>query len=75
MPTTTLSGKLKITYNYGREADKRRRDLMNYEKPLTDFLVKNGVMHDDSQIEHAELRWDDSVPAGMVDITVQQMEG
>lgn len=42
------------------EIDKRSRcDLGNHEKPLTDLLVKMGVLKDDSQqyVNEITLRW------------------
>ncbi len=46
----TLKNALKIEYNF-YFPDRRRRDICNYEKTLTDTLVDYGIMEDDSQIE------------------------
>lgn len=35
--------------------DKRIRDISNYEKCIGDFLTQNGVIKDDSLIDHLEL--------------------
>lgn len=50
----TLTGRLKAIYRY-EFADERKRDLANFEKALTDFLVSNEVMLDDSQIDEMVL--------------------
>ncbi len=37
--------------------DARRRDLANIEKPLSDLLVKLGVIEDDHLLQRLEMRW------------------
>ena len=52
-----IKGEVKVIYEYGRPADKRRRDVTNYEKAVSDALVENGVFKDDSQIVECTVRW------------------
>lgn len=72
-PLIRCKGKVRIVYVYGQEHDRRRRDLMNFEKGLTDLLVKAGVMEDDSLIVEALLRWSASVPPGQVMVDVSEV--
>tara|TARA_R110000803_G_scaffold164245_1_gene227969 strand:+ start:925 stop:1281 length:357 start_codon:yes stop_codon:yes gene_type:complete len=53
-----IKGKVKALYEFGRP-DKRRRDVANYEKAVSDILVTAGVIEDDSLIEEITLRWAD----------------
>ena len=49
-----LYGRIKANYDFFF-ADKRKRDLANFEKGITDFLVKKGVIEDDSMIDDLRL--------------------
>lgn len=51
---TQLTGRIDARYEFAFP-DKRRRDIANFEKGITDFLVSRGVMEDDSQIDRLEL--------------------
>lgn len=51
----TMSGRIAVEYQC--ERPNRRRDLGNIEKPLSDLLVKQGVIRDDSDIERIVLTW------------------
>lgn len=51
-----LTGEVKALYEFGRP-DKRRRDLGNLEKSVSDCLVKFGVIEDDSHIIDLRLCW------------------
>ncbi len=62
-----------IDYAVGRP-DKRKRDVANLEKALSDLLVSQGVLVDDSQINDNRQRWADDVEAGMVRCTVESVE-
>ena len=42
--------------------DKRRRDLGNLEKAVSDILVSQNIIEDDSLCEWLEVRWVDSGP-------------
>lgn len=39
--------------------DKRRRDVFNLEKPVSDLLVKHGILADDSLIRKGTVQWGD----------------
>lgn len=53
----------------------RKRDLGNMEKAVSDLLVKHGIMADDNSdvLQEIFLRFDPSVPAGMVRGEVRQI--
>jgi crossover junction endodeoxyribonuclease RusA len=42
--------------------DRRARDLGNLEKPVSDLLVKCGVVRDDSDAQEIRLAWADCEP-------------
>jgi crossover junction endodeoxyribonuclease RusA len=63
-----------VVYEYGRK-DKRRSDLANREKALSDLLQKMAVITDDCEIVDMHLRWADDVEPGMVKISVKTHEG
>jgi crossover junction endodeoxyribonuclease RusA len=63
-------GKVKVLYEFGRP-DKRRRDVANYEKAVSDILVAGGLIEDDSMIEEITLRWAD---VEGVEITIEAIE-
>lgn len=67
VPITT--GKIRVTYEVGRK-DKRRRDLGNNEKALSDLLTLAGVIEDDSLIDELRLVWR---VGGDVLVTVESM--
>ena len=66
-----VGGRVKVLYEFGRP-DKRRRDVANYEKAVSDLLVSAGIIEDDSLIEEMTLRWAD---VEGVEITITQLEG
>src|SRR5947209_6200972 len=41
---------VQVTYSFTRP-DKRPRDVFNYEKAVSDFLVKHSILADDALIE------------------------
>ena len=51
-----IIGKYKISIQ-AKRPDKRRRDLDNLLKPLSDLLVSVGVIEDDSDCEMISARW------------------
>lgn len=51
-----ISGPYKLTALAVRP-DKRRRDLGNLEKPLSDLLVEIGVIDDDRYADMISFRW------------------
>jgi len=64
-----IKGTVNVTYEVGRFPDKRRRDVGNYEKALSDALVANGIIEDDSLIEWISIGWVDGVEG--VRVTVE----
>lgn len=59
-----------VTYRIGLFSDKRRRDLCNREKALSDFLVAEGVLEDDCLIHRLVMEWADDVPEGLVEVII-----
>lgn len=53
-PKPGMAGRLYAEYRYSFP-DKRRRDIANFEKAVTDFLKEYGVFEDDSQIDELKL--------------------
>ena len=49
-----LTGRLTVEYRYGFP-DKRKRDIANFEKALSDFLETAGVYENDCQIDEMKL--------------------
>jgi len=65
-----ISGRYKITI-LANPPDKRRRDLGNLEKVVSDFLQTIAVIEDDSMASRIELEWDtEAAPSGSVLVTV-----
>lgn len=52
-----ISGRYHL-YVSAQRPDKRKRDLGNIEKPLSDILVAHNVIEDDSLADIITLRWD-----------------
>lgn len=53
-----------------KRPDKRRRDLGNLEKAVSDLLVECGVIQDDSLCERITLTWDHGIKADCVVIVI-----
>lgn len=53
--------------------DKRQRDLANYEKCVSDFLVMHGIVKDDQFCERLVMTWGVGLPAPCV-VIVQTHE-
>lgn len=51
---------------------KRARDIDNILKPLSDAVVKAGVVEDDSLAESVSARWDDDLGGKAVVIIIQE---
>ena len=49
-PGEPMTGRLWAEYRYSFK-DKRKRDIANFEKAISDFLNEIGVFEDDSQID------------------------
>lgn len=45
-----ITGRIRAHYVF-HFADKRRRDIANFEKAITDFIVDHGAIEDDSTID------------------------
>lgn len=54
VPKETILGNIEVEYNF-YFPDKRRRDVANFEKCLTDTLVEYAVIGDDSCIQKMKL--------------------
>lgn len=54
---------------------KRARDIDNIIKPISDALVKAGVVSDDSLAESVSAKWVDDLGGSAVIVVVQDMEG
>ena len=52
-------GQVSVEYNI-KKPDRRKRDLGNLEKALSDCLVRNGLIEDDSLISEIRLHWADA---------------
>lgn len=48
--------------------DRRRRDIGNLEKPVSDILERAGVIEDDCKAERIEITKQDCVKGGMVKV-------
>jgi Holliday junction resolvase RusA-like endonuclease len=66
-----LAGEVRAVYQYGRPS-KRRMDVCNREKGVSDVLQAWGILRDDSQIVDIRLAWSDDVPPGMVRVTLEE---
>lgn len=64
-----VDGPYNITIECDRP-DRRRRDLGNLEKPVSDLLVSAGVIADDSNAQSITLRWSDKPPAKSATVSV-----
>lgn len=68
-----LAGKVKFTAEF-YPPDSRRRDLDNVLKCTLDALVHAGLMEDDSQIKHLDVRMGEPVPPeGLVYIRLEEI--
>lgn len=52
-----IEGPVRVTYTVEPFPDKRRRDLENLVKALSDALVANGIIEDDSKIIDSRILW------------------
>lgn len=57
-------------YRHGEFPDKRVRDAENYSKALSDMLVGEGVLEDDSLIRLIIGEWADDVEPGMTEVVI-----
>lgn len=59
-----------VEYAFGRK-DRRRSDLLNREKALSDLLQSSFVITNDCEIHDARLYWASDVEPGQVRVTVR----
>lgn len=50
-----------MTYSF-TPPDNRRRAVFNYEKAVSDLLVKHGIIADDSDIRRGTVEWIEGSP-------------
>jgi crossover junction endodeoxyribonuclease RusA len=62
-------GPIAVEYQIERPNDRRRRDVANLEKALSDVLVAAGAIEDDSLIERVTIGWADGVSGVRVTVT------
>lgn len=67
-PLPQIKGPVRIHMKFGRP-DKRRRDLGNLEKAISDLLVTFQIIEDDCKIEKLILEWSPDVVGARVEIT------
>lgn len=69
-----VDGPVKARYEFCF-GDARRRDIANFEKGVTDFLVSKGIIKDDSLIDHLILKRGPKDKAHIVNITIERAGG
>ena len=69
IPREQIDGEIEVEYNF-YFPDKRKRDIANLEKALTDSLVHYGVIQDDSMIQRLVLEkyYDKGKPYTIIEI-------
>lgn len=69
-----IKGQVVLSYALGEILDGRRRDVGNYEKGVTDLLVKHGVIEADDHriVREIKLRWSREVTG--VEITISEAQ-
>ena len=60
-----IAGRVDVEYSVPRN---NRRDLGNFEKALSDLLVKQGIIEDDRKIERIVMRWLDNGERAHIDV-------
>lgn len=65
-----FEGPIEVHYRVHPFQDKRRRDLENYVKALSDQLTRLNIIEDDSQIIRSTIEW--GLASGGVRIVVQE---
>lgn len=56
LPESPIADRFSLHY-YLVKPDNRKRDLANFEKALTDSLVKHRIIKDDSQMNKLVMQW------------------
>jgi crossover junction endodeoxyribonuclease RusA len=67
-----IKGRLEVTYSVN-PPDRRKRDLGNLEKAVSDALHKCGVIEDDSQIDALHILRGPVVKGGKLNVMVSQL--
>lgn len=68
-----LFGRLAVIYD-AYPPDRRRRDIGNLEKPLTDALMHAGLFDDDEQIDDLHIRRRPMHPGGRIIVRAWRIE-
>lgn len=68
-----MTGKVCLTIR-AVKPDKRKRDIMNLEKAITDLLVDMGIIEDDSLVQSGFMEWVSSDLAGVSVTIVKYIE-
>lgn len=68
-----LAGRLGVTLAIN-PPDRRRRDICNLEKIVSDSLTKAQVWNDDSQIDDMHITRDEILAGGRVVVTIRELE-
>lgn len=66
-PVPSFDAPVELTLKLGRP-DRRRRDLANYEKAVSDLLVEHKILTDDSLIHKLTMLWANDVHGVQVEI-------
>ena len=67
-----LKGRLEVTYSVN-PPDRRRRDIGNLEKAVSDALHKCGVIEDDSQIDELHILRREPVKGGRLSVRIREL--
>ena len=59
-PVPTIRGEINVIYTFGRPS-KRKMDVFNREKAVSDFLKTQKVIEDDSLIQRGTVQWGDVI--------------
>lgn len=70
----SIKGQVILSYVFGEIFDGRKRDVGNYEKGVTDLLVKHGVIEADDHriVREIKLRWSREMTG--VEITISEAQ-
>lgn len=56
-----ITGRVRMSYAFGRPKGKRKADLSNLVKAIEDLLVLLGIIEDDSLVEAFDCEWRDGL--------------
>lgn len=66
-----VPGHIAVTYRIPWPTDKRRRDIGNLEKAISDLLVKHQLIDDDSKIVDLRIAYGVANNEGKAEVTIQ----